>query len=137
MLDHLNSREFEEYCQLLLTCHYRCKVILTKQTGDEGRDLLVYHSSGLAVVECKHWPNGTVGRPVVQKLHSAILTANSTRGSIITTGRFSNEASSYALGRAAMPGSESVPERQALSWSRNALRLLSKASWRKGWPKRA
>ena len=96
MLEQLNSREFEEYCQLLLTCHYRCKVVLTKQTGDEGRDLLVYHSSGLEVVECKHWPSGTVGRPVVQKLHSAILTANADRGSIITTGRFSNEAETYS-----------------------------------------
>jgi restriction system protein len=96
MLEHLNSREFEESCQLLLTCHYRCKVVLTKQTGDEGRDLLVYHSSGLEVVECKHWPSATVGRPVVQKLHSAILTASSNRGSIITTGRFSNEAETYA-----------------------------------------
>ncbi len=51
MLEHLNSREFEEYCQLLLTSHYQCKVVLTKQTGDEGRDLLIYHSSGLEVVE--------------------------------------------------------------------------------------
>ena len=96
MLEYLTPHEFEEYCQLLLTCHYRCKVVLTKQTGDEGRDLLVYHSNGLEVVECKHWPSGTVGRPVVQKLHSAILTANSNRGSIITTGRFSTEAETYA-----------------------------------------
>ena len=96
MLEHLTPREFEEYCQLLLTCQNKCKVELTKQSCDEGRDLLVHHFSGLEVVECKHWPNGTVGRPVVQKLHSAVLTANSQRGSIITTGRFSNEAEVYA-----------------------------------------
>jgi len=96
MLEDLSPRQFEEYCQVLLTCHYRCKVELTKQTGDEGRDLLVHHPNGLEVVECKHWPNGTVGRPVVQKLHSAVLTANSIRGTIITTGRFSGEAEIYA-----------------------------------------
>jgi restriction system protein len=96
MLEHLTPQEFEEYCQLLLNQHFRCKVELTKQTGDEGRDLLVHRSTGLEVVECKHWPDGTVGRPVVQKLHSAILTANSTRGMIITTGRFSTEAATYA-----------------------------------------
>lgn len=81
---------------MLLACHYRCKVELTKQTGDEGRDLLAYESSGLKVVECKHWPNGAVGRPVIQKLHSAVLTKNSNRGMIITTGRFTCEAESYA-----------------------------------------
>src|SRR5262249_49373856 len=69
---------------------------LTKATGDEGRDLLVHKPCGLEVVECKHWPDGTVGRPAVQKLHSAVLTANSRQGAIITTGRFSKEAENYA-----------------------------------------
>ncbi len=96
MLEHLGSREFEEYCQLLLTCLYRCKVELTKRTGDEGRDLLVHKPTGLEVVECKHWPDGTVGRPAVQKLHSATLTVNSRQAAIITTGRFSKEAEIYA-----------------------------------------
>jgi restriction system protein len=58
--------------------------------------LLVHHPNGLEVVECKHWPSGTVGRPVVQKLHSAVLTAKSNSGTIITTGRFSSDAETYA-----------------------------------------
>src|SRR5262245_36882422 len=96
MLDHLSPRQFEEYCQALLACHYQCRVDLTPQSGDEGRDLIVHHANGLEVVECKHYPSGTVGRPVVQKLHSAILTINATRGMIITTGRFSPGATAYA-----------------------------------------
>lgn len=96
MLEHLGGREFEEYCQVLLTCLYGCRVELTKRTGDEGRDLLVRKPCGLEVVECKHWPDRTVGRPAVQKLHSAVLTANSRQGAIITTGRFSKEAEVYA-----------------------------------------
>jgi hypothetical protein len=48
------------------------------------------------VVECKHYPAGVVGRPVVQKLHSAVLTENATRGMIITTGRFSADAEDRA-----------------------------------------
>lgn len=95
MLENLNPRQFEEYCQLLLMHHYRCRVELTAQTGDEGRDLLVFHSQGLLVVECKHYPRGTVGRPIVQKLHSAILTASARTGMIVTTGKFSNEAQEY------------------------------------------
>lgn len=96
MLDHLSPREFEEYCQFLMMSLYRCKVDLTQQTGDGGRDLLVHHSTGLWIIECKHSPNGTIGRPVVQKLHSATLTSNSCHALIITTGRFSKDAENYA-----------------------------------------
>jgi restriction system protein len=96
MLEQLSSREFEEYCQVLLMCLYKCRVDLTPQTGDEGRDLLVRLSAGLKVAECKHWPNGTVGRPVVQKLHSATRTAGAREAMIITTGRFSHAAEVYA-----------------------------------------
>jgi restriction endonuclease Mrr len=49
------------------------------------------------VVECKH--TGTVGRPVVQKLHSAIATFEfdgPKRGMVVTTGRFTNPAQEYA-----------------------------------------
>jgi restriction endonuclease Mrr len=49
------------------------------------------------VVECKH--TGTVGRPVVQKLHSAIATFEfdgPKRGLVVTTGRFTNPAEEYA-----------------------------------------
>jgi restriction endonuclease Mrr len=49
------------------------------------------------VVECKH--TGTVGRPVVQKLHSAIATFEfdgPKRGMVVTTGRFTNPAKEYA-----------------------------------------
>ncbi len=49
------------------------------------------------IVECKH--TGTVGRPVVQKPHSAIATydfAGPNRGMVVTTGRFTNLAQEYA-----------------------------------------
>jgi restriction system protein len=96
MLEHLSPREFEEYCQLLMMALHGCKVEVTQQARDGGRDLLVRHPSGLWIVECKHWPTGTVGRPVVQKLHSATLTSNSCRAMIVTTGRFSQDAEVYA-----------------------------------------
>ena len=96
MLEHLSAREFEEYCQLLMMALHRCKVDVTQKTRDGGRDLFVYHATGLWIVECKHLPSGTVGRPVVQKLHSATLTSNSRRAVIVTTGRFSQDAETYA-----------------------------------------
>lgn len=44
------------------------------------------------VVECKHHPHGTIGRPVVQKLHSAVITEGAAKGILVTTGKFSEEA---------------------------------------------
>lgn len=96
MFKNIDSYEFESFCQTLFEIHFNCRVTLTKQSRDEGIDLIIHHKSGLEIVECKHWPNGTVGRPVVQKLHSAILTKGAEKGMIVTTGQFSKEASTYA-----------------------------------------
>jgi len=49
----------------------------------------------LIIIECKHHPKSTIGRPTVQKLHSAILTANSRKGYLVTTGKFSPGAINY------------------------------------------
>jgi restriction endonuclease Mrr len=49
------------------------------------------------VVECKH--TDAVGRPVVQKLHSAVATFEfdgHKRGMVATTGRFTGPAEEYA-----------------------------------------
>ena len=50
----------------------------------------------LLVIECKHHPDGTIGRPTVQKLHSAVISAKAKKGFVVTTGHFSNGAIQYA-----------------------------------------
>ena len=71
------------------------------RTADEGRDVLtegvVNGTRRAIVVECKH--TEAVGRPVVQKLHSAISTFDfdgPKRGMVVTTGRFTTPAQEYA-----------------------------------------
>jgi len=71
------------------------------RTADEGRDVIMEEvvdgTRRAIIVECKH--TGTVGRPVVQKLHSAIATFDFNgpkRGMVVTTGRFTNPAREYA-----------------------------------------
>jgi len=62
------------------------------------------------VVECKH--TGTVGRPVVQKLHSAVATFEfdgPKRGMVATTGRFTGAG--YRVRGAAATERRSVPDR--------------------------
>lgn len=49
------------------------------------------------IVECKHHPKSAIGRPVVQKLHSAVMhTPVLDKGIIVTSGRFSSQAIKYA-----------------------------------------
>ena len=60
--------------------------------ADGGLDLIVHGRDGKTGVECKHQPNTSVGRPVVQKLHSALITHRLAGGMVITTGRYTAEA---------------------------------------------
>jgi restriction endonuclease Mrr len=101
LLDDLSGFEFEDVMEdVFRTLGYE-NVRQAKRTADEGRDILMEEvvdgTRQAVVVECKH--TGTVGRPVVQKLHSAIATFDfdgPKRGLVVTTGRFTNPAREYA-----------------------------------------
>lgn len=95
MLEDLSGQEFEAWCKVLFEREYGCEVEDMPHTGDEGRDLIIHHPQDPIVVECKHRPDGTVGRPDIQKLHSAVLTARTNRGIAVTTGRFTQAAMEY------------------------------------------
>lgn len=96
-LDHMDGFEFQQFVAHLFEKlgYGKTEEILT--TGDAGRDVTIRSSDGsLIVIECKHHTKGTVGRPVVQKLHSAVITARAKKGFVVTTGRFSDAAIEYA-----------------------------------------
>ena len=95
-LDSIDGFEFERICQRILERIHKCNVEDTVPVGDEGKDLLIHSPSGLIVVECKHHPHSSIGRPVVQKLHSAVVSSNARNGILITTGTFSKAAYEYA-----------------------------------------
>lgn len=102
-LDSLNGFEFEDLCARIYQ-RLGYEVTNIQATGDEGRDLILKHSGTgeVIVVECKHWPGKTVGRPIVQKLHSAMLTYPAKHGAVITTGSFASTAAQYT---------DKIPER--------------------------
>jgi restriction system protein len=69
--------------------------------ADEGIDVAMQQKTDVGtvhyIVECKHHSEGTIGRPVVQKLHSAVMyTSDADKGIIVTSGYFSSEAIQYA-----------------------------------------
>ncbi|MFC7195085.1 restriction endonuclease [Halosimplex aquaticum] len=101
VLDDLSGFEFEDLMEDVFRNLGYENVRQAEKTGDEGRDILMEEvvdgTRRAIVVECKH--TASVGRPVVQKLHSAIATFEfdgPKRGLVVTTGRFTNPAEEYA-----------------------------------------
>lgn len=70
-------------------------------TADGGIDISMEQKTDIGsihfTVECKHHPHSAIGRPIVQKLHSAVMhTPVLDKGIIVTSGRFSSKAIQYA-----------------------------------------
>jgi restriction system protein len=96
-LDAIDGYEFEKLCAQIFRKLGWGEVEDVQDVWDEGRDLLIRTPKGeLIVVECKHQPQNTIGRPVVQKLHSAVISSKAQKGILITSGNFSQAAIDYA-----------------------------------------
>ena len=98
-LDSLDGFAFERVCERIFEKAGWGEVMRMGGTADGGRDLIIHTPEGKRiVVECKLYGNKSVGRPVVQKLHSAVINSDADRGMIVTTGKFSKAAIEYASG---------------------------------------
>lgn len=95
-LDTLDGFEFEKLCETIFSTLKYGRVERTPCVGDKGIDLIIYTDYGKIIVECKHLQRGTIGRPVIQKLHSAVISEGAIKGIIVTTGVFSKQAISHA-----------------------------------------
>jgi len=100
LLDDLSGFEFEDLMEDVFRNLGYENVRQAARTADEGRDILMEETvdghQQAVVVECKH--TDSVGRPVVQKLHSAVATHEfdgPKRGIVVTTGRFTGPAQEY------------------------------------------
>jgi len=94
----MSGYDFEEFVAYMLSKLGYGQVEKVLYTQDEGRDILIRSTEGLIVVECKHQPRSRIGRPIVQKLHSAVISSQATKGMLITTGHFTSEAIESAKG---------------------------------------
>jgi restriction system protein len=93
-LDTLDGYRFENLCAKIFR-DVGYEVIETQYTNDKGRDLIIKKDGKTAFVECKH-QKSSVGRPVIQKLDSAIRMEQADQGIVITSSTFSPEAIKYA-----------------------------------------
>ena len=102
VLDDLSGFEFEELMMDVFRNLGYGNVRNPGRTGDKGRDIIMEKEAGgeevTYVVECKNL-SSRVGRPIIQKLDSATNTlenGNKTRGMVVTTNTFSEQAKEYA-----------------------------------------
>lgn len=96
-LDTLDGFEFEDLCAKIFERLRWGRVERIGLTKDGGRDIIIHLSNGGSIViECKHQPNTSIGRPIVQKLHSAVISTGAIKGIIVTTGKFSTDAIDHA-----------------------------------------
>ena len=93
----LSPHQFEDAVAQLLRVRYNFKVKRTRYSGDGGWDVEFQNESGRVLVECKQYrPEKAVGRPALQKLHSALVTEQAESGVLITTSFFSQPARQFA-----------------------------------------
>jgi len=99
VLEDLDGFGFEVVCKRIFEALGWRDVRLGPHLSDAGRDIIMTSPIGeTVIVECKHHLWQTIGRPVVQKLHSAVIYFYATKGILVTTGYFSEEAREYAAG---------------------------------------
>ena len=93
----MDGFEFEHLCERIFQKANWGDVQQIAHVADGGRDLIIHQpKGGSIVVECKHQPNTSIGRPIVQKLHSAVISSGAVKGIIVTSGRYSKEAIEHA-----------------------------------------
>lgn len=96
----LSSWDFEIMCAELYE-ERGYKVILTKKTRDEGKDLIILDNGDLGTFmiygECKRFaPDRTVGVNVVKQLAANIWADRATAGIVMTSSNFSRDAKEFA-----------------------------------------
>lgn len=94
-LQDISSDDFKELCRQIFSIYYGVPVEGSQLVNDKGHYITIHSNDGEALVECKHQPNASIGKSIVQKLHSAMITGNMKKGIIVTTGSFSSDAIKY------------------------------------------
>ena len=98
-LDGVSWREFE----LLVGEAFRLQGYRVTETGgpgaDGGIDLSMTKGNEKFLVQCKQWKAFKVGVDVVRELYGVMAAKGATGGFVVTSGRFTDDAKSFADGR--------------------------------------
>ena len=98
-LDGMSWREFE----MLVGEAFRLQGYRVTETGgggaDGGIDLVLSKGAEKFLVQCKQWKAYKVGVDVVRELYGVMAAKGATGGFVVTSGRFTDDASKFAAGR--------------------------------------
>ena len=99
VLDGMSWREFE----ILVGEGFRLQGYQVLETGGEGPDggvdLVLRRGGEKFLVQCKQWRAFKVGVDVVRELYGVMAARGATGGFAVTSGRFTDDASRFAIGR--------------------------------------
>lgn len=93
-LKQIDHRKFEELVAYLFEI-MGYEVELTKKTRDGGRDIVAVRNEMFMqkyLVECKHWPNRTIGVSPIRELYGVKIDEGATKAVIATTSVLSADA---------------------------------------------
>jgi len=94
-LEQTDPRKFEFLvAEIFENMGYKAEV--TKGSNDGGKDIILRKNGEVRLVEVKRYCKSTVGRPLIQKLHSAIVDAQAVGGYFVTLSQFNKNAREYA-----------------------------------------
>ena len=98
-LDGMTWREFE----MLVGEAFRLQGYRVTETGgagpDGGIDLVLSQGSEKFLVQCKQWKTFKVSVTVVRELYGAMAAKGAAGGFVVTSGRFTEDATEFAAGR--------------------------------------
>jgi restriction system protein len=98
-LDGMSWREFE----LLVGEAFRLQGFRVAEIGgggpDGGVDLVLSKGNEKFLVQCKQWKAFKVGVDVVRELYGVMAAKGTTGGFVVTSGRFTEDATAFASGR--------------------------------------
>ena len=99
VLDNMTWQQFEH----LVGEAFRLQGYSVLETGgggaDGGVDLILMKNGEKFLVQCKQWKAFKVGVAVVRELYGVMAAKGATGGFVVTSGRFTEEATSFARGR--------------------------------------
>ncbi|MGJ7546712.1 restriction endonuclease [Variovorax sp. LT1R16] len=100
--DALEGMTWQEF-ELLVGEAFRQQGYAVSETGgggaDGGIDLVLAKAGEKYLVQCKQWKAFKVGVTVVRELYGVMAAGGAVGGVVVTSGRFTQEAASFAEGR--------------------------------------